>query len=82
MNLFHSLNLFHSCERAAELMSQALDEPLGTVDQMRLRIHLRMCGNCREVEKQMATLHALTPQLGTIDLDMNDEPEPPAADAR
>ena len=82
MSLFHSLNLFHSCERAAELTSLALDEPLGMVDQMRLRIHLSMCGNCQEVKKQMDMLHSLTPQLGTFDLDRNDEPEPPASDAR
>lgn len=65
------MNLFHSCQRAAELMSQALDEPLDLVDQVRLRIHLSMCGNCQEVEKQMASLHELVPQLGT--LGMNDE---------
>lgn len=66
------MNLFHSCQRAAELMSQALDEPLDLLDQVRLRIHLSMCGNCREVEKQMASLHELVPQLGT--LGMTDEP--------
>lgn len=73
------MNLFHSCERAAELMSQALDEPLDLADQMRLRIHLTMCGNCQEVERQMATLHALVPQLGLLDLDNNADPEPPLA---
>lgn len=73
------MNLFHSCERAAELMSQALDEPLDLADQMRLRIHHTMCGNCQEVEKQMATLHALVPQLGLLDLDNNADPEPPLA---
>lgn len=60
------MNLFHSCQRAAELMSQALDEPLDLVDQVRLRIHLSMCGNCQEVEKQVASLHELVPQLGTL----------------
>lgn len=68
------MNLFHSCQRAAELMSQALDEPLDLADQVRLRIHLTLCGDCREVEKQMATLHALAPQLGTLDLDMDLDP--------
>lgn len=73
------MNIFHSCERAAELMSLALDEPLDLADQMRLRIHLKMCGNCREVKKQMDALRALTPQLGLLELDMNDEPDPPMA---
>lgn len=74
------MNIFHSCERAAELMSQALDEPLDLADQMRLRIHLKMCGNCQEVERQMATLHDLVPQLGTLNLDtdlnLDEEPGP------
>jgi predicted anti-sigma-YlaC factor YlaD len=70
------MNLFHSCERAAELISQALDEPLDLADQMRLRIHLKMCGNCQEVEKQMAKLHVLAPQLGALDLDLDEEPGP------
>lgn len=73
------MNIFHSCERAAELMSQALDEPLALADQMRLRIHLKMCGNCQEVEKQMEALRALTPHLGMLELNMNDEPDPPMA---
>ncbi|MCU0955748.1 MAG: zf-HC2 domain-containing protein [Hydrogenophaga sp.] len=63
------MNIFHSCERAAELMSQALDEPLDLADQMRLRIHLKMCGNCLEVEKQMGLLRSLTTQLGALALD-------------
>lgn len=70
------MNIFHSCERAAELMSQALDEPLALADQMRLRIHLKMCGNCQVVEQQMHALRALTPQLGMLEQDMNDEPDP------
>lgn len=69
------MNMFHSCQRAAELMSQALDEPLALVDQMRLRIHLKMCGNCQEVEKQMGMLRELTHQLGTLDLDDDVEPQ-------
>lgn len=76
------MNIFHSCERAAELMSQALDEPLDLADQMRLRIHLKMCGNCQEVEKQMAALHELTPQLGLVDLDCDDAPDTSASTTR
>ena len=76
------MNIFHSCQRAAELMSQALDEPLDLADQMRLRIHLKMCGDCHEVEKQLATLHALTPQLGSIDFDLDGAAEPPTPSKR
>ena len=63
------MSLFHSCRKVAELLSQALDEPLDFTDRVRLRIHLSLCGNCRNVEQQMSTLHALGPQLGTLDFD-------------
>lgn len=81
MTIFQSsMSLFHSCERAAELMSQALDEPLDLGDQMRLRIHLKMCSDCQEVEKQMKILRTLTSQMGTLDLGMEDESIPSSTD--
>lgn len=76
------MNIFHSCERAAELMSQALDEPLDLLNRVRLRIHLKMCGNCQEVEKQMATLHEMVPRLGTFELNLGEEPEPRSSGER
>lgn len=63
------MKIFDSCREVDKLLSQALDEPLGFTDRMRLRIHLGMCGNCRNAEKQMDTLHALGPQLGSFDFD-------------
>lgn len=63
------MSLFHSCRKVAELLSQALDEPLNLTDRVLLRIHLSLCGNCRNVEQQINTLHALGPRLGTLDLD-------------
>lgn len=76
------MNIFHSCQRAAELMSQALDEPLDLTDQMRLHIHLTMCGDCREVEKQMAKLRELAPKLGALDLELDEEHDPRNSDER
>lgn len=63
------MNLFHSCQKVAELLSQALDEPLSLTDRVNLQIHLAMCGNCRNVQEQMALLHALGPELGMQDLE-------------
>lgn len=48
-----------SCVKAAELMSQALDEPLGVVDQLRLKYHVTICGNCRNVDDQFKQLSGL-----------------------
>jgi len=48
-----------ACEEAARLMSQQRDEPLGRWQRLRLRWHLARCGDCREVERQLAQLGAL-----------------------
>jgi hypothetical protein len=47
------------CEEAARLMSQQRDEPLGRWQRLRLRWHLARCGDCREVERQLARIGAL-----------------------
>lgn len=62
------MNWLHSCERVAELLSQSLDEPLGLLDRLRLRMHLSMCSNCRRVEQQLDSLHALSAELFSGDL--------------
>jgi predicted anti-sigma-YlaC factor YlaD len=47
----------------AELLSQRLDEPLGLLDSLRLRLHLSMCDNCSQVAKQLASMQALSAEL-------------------
>jgi hypothetical protein len=59
-----------SCKQAAELLSISQDEPLGLLNRLRLRAHLSMCENCRQVEAQFSALRALTGQW------MDDEPDP------
>jgi predicted anti-sigma-YlaC factor YlaD len=69
------MTLLHSCKKAAELLSQSLDEPLDMVDKLRLRMHLSMCGNCRNVEEQLNLIHQMGAQIGT--LDFGDDQEAP-----
>ncbi|QDL36424.1 zf-HC2 domain-containing protein [Rhodoferax sediminis] len=57
------MNWMHSCKKVAELLSQRLDEPLGLIDSLRLRIHLSMCDNCGNVDKQMSSVNALAADL-------------------
>lgn len=57
------MNLLHSCKRVAELLSQGMDEPLGWLDRLRLRIHLSMCDNCRHVQQQLVAVKALSSEL-------------------
>lgn len=72
------MNILHSCKRAAELLSQSLDEPLDVVDSLRLRMHLSMCGNCRNVEEQLGLIHKMGPSLGLLDLCQEQQTDNPA----
>lgn len=53
----------HSCQQAAELLSRSRDERLGPLEQVRLRLHLRLCDNCAAVETQLQQLDALSGEL-------------------
>jgi hypothetical protein len=63
----------HSCRQAAELMSLRRDEPLGRWRSLTLALHLHMCGDCRQVERQLE-------QLGRISGSSWREPEARADD--
>ena len=67
----------YSCKRVAELLSQRLDEPLGLIDGLRLKLHLSMCGNCANVAVQMEAIHYASADLLATGLEP-DEPVPPA----
>jgi len=70
------MTFLHSCQKAAELLSQSLDEPLDLIDKLRLQVHLSMCGNCRNVEEQLNLIHKMGAQIGSLDL--CDETETPS----
>lgn len=52
-----------TCREAARWMSLRHDEPLGAWQQLALKLHLRVCGDCREVDRQMAQVSRLTADL-------------------
>lgn len=52
------MNWGHSCERAAELLSQRCDEPLAWSEALRLRFHLILCNNCRHAEEQLRAIRS------------------------
>lgn len=66
----------HSCRRVTELLSQRLDEPLGRVDELKLRLHLSLCGNCSNVEKQLDGVHAAAGDLCSGAADLDGDPDP------
>lgn len=52
------MNWDYSCERAAEMLSQRCDEPLTWSEELRLRVHLVMCNNCRHAEEQLRAIRS------------------------
>lgn len=63
------MNVLYSCQKVADLLSQAMDEPLALTDRMRLQVHLTLCGNCRNVEEQLTMLRGLGASLDLPDCD-------------
>jgi hypothetical protein len=53
----------YTCKQAAELMSLRRDEPLGFWREAGLKLHWRLCGNCRQVDKQLDQLGDLSAGL-------------------
>ena len=52
-----------SCKQATQLMSQKMDRKLGLAERMRLKLHVMMCGGCRNFGKQMDFLRATLRRL-------------------
>ena len=44
------------CKEASQLLSQAYEQRLPWREQMRLRYHLMICKNCRQVSAQFSTI--------------------------
>ena len=63
------------CQEVSRLISGGLDQTLPVADRARMRLHLVMCSNCRNVEEQMAFLRRAMRGLG------RDDPLPPQATA-
>lgn len=70
------MNLLYSCQKVAELVSQGMDEPLGRLDRFRLRMHISMCDNCRNVEQQMLRVRELSAHLFAPDSALDDIDRP------
>lgn len=42
-----------SCQKASRLMSLAQDRPLSTGELVKLRVHLALCGHCRNFNQHL-----------------------------
>ncbi|POZ63401.1 zf-HC2 domain-containing protein [Chromobacterium alticapitis] len=45
-----------SCREASRLISAGMDRPLSAAEHLKLRMHLLLCGNCRQFSQQLALL--------------------------
>ena len=55
-----------SCERAWELLSQQLDEPLSPQEKQELEEHLAACPSCRKDKEELELLDQALRNLGEI----------------
>lgn len=51
------MKLSLSCDKVAELLSRSMDERLGFVEQLRLKLHLLFCADCRNVDEHFKQLN-------------------------
>lgn len=51
------------CQEESELLSRRLDSELSTADNARLRLHLVVCGACRNVAQQLEFIRRAVRQL-------------------
>jgi hypothetical protein len=61
------------CRRAAEVITQSLDEPLTLRVRVALSVHTLFCSPCRHFRRQITRLHATFEATATTD-------PPPAED--
>ena len=54
-----------NCQQTSQLLSQSLDRPLSFREKLSLRLHVMMCGACRNFERQLQFIHQLTVNLAT-----------------
>jgi Putative zinc-finger len=51
------MKLSLTCDKVAALLSRSMDEPLGIIEQLRLKHHLLFCADCRHVDEQFKQLN-------------------------
>ncbi|AXE32326.1 hypothetical protein DK842_21860 [Chromobacterium phragmitis] len=53
-----------NCRAASRLISAGLDRPLSATEHVRLRMHLFLCGNCRQFSQQLGALREAARRAG------------------
>ncbi|MBX9299051.1 zf-HC2 domain-containing protein [Chromobacterium piscinae] len=53
-----------NCRAASRLISAGLDRPLSMGELLKLKMHLMLCGNCRQFSQQLGMLRDAARQAG------------------
>ncbi|MGC0150956.1 zf-HC2 domain-containing protein [Chromobacterium vaccinii] len=53
-----------SCRAASRLISAGMDRPLTVAEHLKLRMHLLLCGNCRQFSRQLDLLRQAARRAG------------------
>ncbi|MCD4500900.1 zf-HC2 domain-containing protein [Chromobacterium vaccinii] len=53
-----------SCRAASRLISIGMDRPLGMGELLKLKMHLALCGNCRQFSRQLDALRDAARRAG------------------
>jgi len=57
----------HACREISRLASDSLDRPLSLWEKLRFKVHLSMCGNCRNCNENMRIIHKATELMQQTD---------------
>jgi len=55
----------HACNEISQLASDSLDRPLSLRERLKFRLHLLMCGYCRDYDHNMKFIRAVTAMIRT-----------------
>jgi hypothetical protein len=58
--------LMYSCEQAAKLSSQALEQPLTAAERVLLSLHLMMCKRCTSFSQQIEFLRRASRKIPEV----------------
>ncbi|AUH50510.1 hypothetical protein CXB49_06670 [Chromobacterium sp. ATCC 53434] len=53
-----------NCRAASRLISAGMDRPLTVAEHLKLRMHLLLCGNCRQFSRQLDLLRQAARRAG------------------
>lgn len=65
----------HFCRQASQLLSDHYERPLSSSEKIRLRLHLLICGMCRNYGSSLAFMHTLMTKLRETEDDYPPLPE-------